>query len=100
LQTDGRIPGRRNPAPINSDVLDTGSDKEWWSEADVKKHMDLMQAPSRSRLTALLECGLDRSYIGSVERGERNISLENICRIAAAVGVEPKELFERWTPRK
>lgn len=46
------------------------------------------------------KCGLDRSYIGSVERGERNISLENICRIAAAIGVEAKELFAGWTLHK
>ncbi|PID50432.1 MAG: transcriptional regulator [Proteobacteria bacterium] len=36
---------------------------------------------------------LDRSYIGGVERGERNISLGNIEKIANALGVEIKELF-------
>ena len=40
--------------------------------------------------------GLDRSYIGGVERGERNISLENICQIAAALGVSPAVLFKGW----
>ena len=40
--------------------------------------------------------GLDRSYVGSVERGERNVSLENICLIAAALGVPPAELFQQW----
>jgi len=37
---------------------------------------------------------LDRSYIGGVERGERNISLGNIDKIANALGVGIKELFE------
>lgn len=39
-------------------------------------------------------CDLDRSYIGGVERGERNISLVNIHRIADALGVEAGELFK------
>ena len=42
------------------------------------------------------QVGLDRSYMGGVERGERNISLENICLIAKALAVSPSELFEGW----
>jgi transcriptional regulator with XRE-family HTH domain len=38
-------------------------------------------------------CGLHRTYVGSVERGERNISLDNIERLAAALGVAARELF-------
>jgi transcriptional regulator with XRE-family HTH domain len=40
------------------------------------------------------KAGLHRTYIGSVERGERNVSLENMVRIARAVGVTPSELLE------
>lgn len=40
--------------------------------------------------------GLDRSYVGSVERGERNLSIENVCRLASAIGVKPGDLFDWW----
>ena len=39
-------------------------------------------------------CGLHRTYVGSVERGERNISLENIVCLAEALGCSAAELLE------
>ena len=36
---------------------------------------------------------LHRNYIGGIERGERNVALENIVRLAKALSVSPKELF-------
>ncbi len=39
-------------------------------------------------------CGLHRTYIGSVERGERNISIDNIGRIAESLGVPASKLLE------
>jgi transcriptional regulator with XRE-family HTH domain len=37
--------------------------------------------------------GLHRTYVGGIERGERNPSFTNILRIAAALEVRPSELF-------
>ncbi len=37
---------------------------------------------------------LDRSYIGSVERGDRNISLANISKIASALNITLSDLFK------
>lgn len=39
------------------------------------------------------KAGMDYKYLGSVERGERNVTLESLERIVRALGVEPYELF-------
>jgi len=36
---------------------------------------------------------LDRTYVGSVERGERNISLDNIYRLADALAIPARDLL-------
>lgn len=46
-----------------------------------------------SQETLALESGIARSYLGGVERGQRNIALVNICRLAEALSVEPAELL-------
>lgn len=40
------------------------------------------------------ECELDRTYIGSIERGERNVSLINIVKISKALNIHPSNLFK------
>ena len=37
--------------------------------------------------------GLHRTYVGSVERGERNVSIVNLARLAAALGLPLSELI-------
>ena len=54
---------------------------------------ELRKARGFSQETFAQYCGLDRSYLGSVERGERNITLANIERIIAALHMKPSEFF-------
>lgn len=37
--------------------------------------------------------GLHRTYVGSVERGERNVSIDNMERLAAAMSLDVSELI-------
>lgn len=41
-----------------------------------------------------LQIDMDRTYLASVESGKRNISLENIKKIADGFGITLEELFE------
>ena len=43
-------------------------------------------------------CGLHRTYIGGVERGERNITLATLARIAAALDTSPVDLLRELAP--
>lgn len=47
---------------------------------------------SQERLA--LESGIARSYLGGVERGQRNIALVNIHKLAEALRVPPSSLLE------
>lgn len=61
-----------------------------------KRLRELRKLRGWSQEEFALRVGLDRSYIGGVERGERNISLENIILISAALSVPTSQLFEGW----
>lgn len=51
----------------------------------------IKQNLSQERFALKIE--MDRSYYASVENGKRNISLENIYKIAKGLGVKLEELF-------
>lgn len=41
------------------------------------------------------KCGLHRTYIGAIERGERNLTIKTLARISDALGCNPVELISR-----
>lgn len=38
-------------------------------------------------------CGIDRSYMGGIERGEHNLALINILKIIATLNMKPSQFF-------
>ncbi|MHC4104747.1 MAG: helix-turn-helix domain-containing protein [Planctomycetota bacterium] len=46
---------------------------------------------SQETLAAL--AGLHRAYIGQIERGEKNVGLKNLVKIAKALEIDVKDLF-------
>ena len=57
------------------------------------KVRELRQANNLSQEQLAFKAGLHRTYIGMIERAERNISIVNVEKIANALNVETKELF-------
>jgi transcriptional regulator with XRE-family HTH domain len=55
---------------------------------EIRERMGLTQEQLADR------SGLHRTYIGGIERGERNPSVVNVVRIAEALGVRVGELFD------
>jgi transcriptional regulator with XRE-family HTH domain len=53
----------------------------------------LRKARGWSQEKLALESGLARSYIGGIERGQRNIALLNICVLADTLRVPPREML-------
>jgi len=54
---------------------------------------ELRLAKGLSQEELAFKSGMHRTYLGGIERGERNPSLKNIAAIAEALGVTLSELF-------
>lgn len=59
-----------------------------------KRIRQLRIGASLSQEQLAFTCELDRTYIGSVERGERNISALNLKKIAQALKIEPADILD------
>jgi transcriptional regulator with XRE-family HTH domain len=55
---------------------------------------ELRVAAGLSQETFADRCGLDRTYISGIERGRRNVSLENLKVLATALNVTLSELLD------
>lgn len=67
------------------------------SQTDLQRFGSRVRA-ERERLGVSQEeladrAGMHRTYLGGVERGERNVGLLNVLRIARALGIKPAVLF-------
>lgn len=55
---------------------------------------ELRKAKGFSQEVFAAHCGLDRTYIGGIERGERNVALRNIEVIAKTLDVTISKLMQ------
>jgi transcriptional regulator with XRE-family HTH domain len=53
----------------------------------------LREAQGLTQAELAAKAGINRSYLGGVERGQRRICMENIAKIAVALAVSPDVLF-------
>jgi len=65
-----------------------------WLKAIGSNIRKLRQQKGFSQENFAFECDLDRTYIGGIERGERNLAAINIIRIAKVLKVAPGTIFE------
>jgi transcriptional regulator with XRE-family HTH domain len=64
-----------------------------WRDILAKNMRRLRAERGLSQEALAHECGINRTYLSAVERSERNVSIDNIGRIATALGVEPWTLL-------
>lgn len=58
-----------------------------------KKCKELRQKTELSQEKFALKIGIDRTYYSSIEAGKRNVSLENIEKIASGFSIDISSLF-------
>ena len=61
-----------------------------------KRVAELRKQAGYSQEQFAFKCEVDRTYIGTIERGEKSPTLNTIEKIANALGISKSELFNYW----
>lgn len=59
-----------------------------------KRVSELRKKAGYSQEEFAFKCDVDRTYIGTIERGEKSPTLNTIAKIANALGISKRELFD------
>jgi transcriptional regulator with XRE-family HTH domain len=73
------------PSPTHSGA------KELKAIGDAIRRLRLSTGMSQEALA--YDCGIDRSYLGGIERGEHNVSLVNLLKISRSLELPPSRLL-------
>lgn len=59
-----------------------------------KRVSELRKAAGYSQEQFAFKCGVDRTYIGTIERGEKSPTLNTIAKLASALNISLPDLFK------
>jgi len=59
-----------------------------------KQVAELRRRKGLSQEKLALECGFDRTYIGTIERGEKSVTVNSIAKLAKGLNISLKQLFD------
>lgn len=72
-------------------MAESGRDARLAGFGERLRHLRRAAGLSQEALAAA--AGLDRTYVGGIERGERNVALLNVYKLAQALKIHPSRLF-------
>jgi len=75
---------------ISSGEIMTAKEIKRWVGDRIRK---LREAKGWSQEELGFKSGLHRNYVGRIERGEQNVAVVNLAKLAKALGVRPSELL-------